>query len=380
VSLRTKPDEKPTTAASFQETRTGKGKPAFSPPRKITSRVRKQLLRGAVDENLDLLNNQPLGTNRRDRERKRRRLKRWIFGASTIIATVGSAAFVQNLDLGAGPDETVPAGLQTAATVPEGPPSEGNAPDTAWPPSAAVQLVPQTIPLSVRTIAIDPGHGGRDGGTSLQFGMLEKDLTLDLGMRLAEILRGAGLRAILTREQDHEISLADRADAANTARADLFVSIHVNWLPDRSARGFETYYLGHSDDPFLNRLAAAENRDSGFTVADTRSLLEAIYTNVRRTESRRLAEAVQGSLFDVLRTKNDDVVSRGVMSAPFVVLVATEMPAILAEVACLSNEGEARLLAIPGYRQQIAQGLADGILRYADDVGGRTNRTQGDTG
>lgn len=255
----------------------------------------------------------------------------------------------------------------------------GDRPMASLPALAAATLVPGTIPLGVRHVAIDPGHGGRDGGTSLQFGMLEKDLTLDLARRLGVLLAEAGIESTLTRTEDVEVSLADRAAQANAARADLFVSIHVNWLPDRSARGFETYFLGPSDDPFLTDLASHENQDSGFTVADTRHLLDGIYADLRRTESQRLAESIQSSLFEVLRHQNDQAHSRGVMSAPFVVLVATDMPAVLAEVACLSNEREARLLAIPAYRQHIVEGLADGVLKYAQIVGGSTP-TQGDQG
>ncbi len=226
----------------------------------------------------------------------------------------------------------------------------------------------QAFPLSVRRVVVDPGHGGRDGGTSLDFGLLEKDLTLDIGLRLVSRLEEEGFSAGLTRSRDIEVSLADRAAFANAEKADLFVSIHVNWLPDRSARGFETYFLGPSDDPFVNRLAATENRSSSFTLADTRRLLDVIYADVRRGESRRLAGAIQDSLFDVLRVENSEIVSRGVMSAPFAVLVDTEMPAVLAEVACLSNEREARLLAIPSYRQRIGEALARGILDYVHSL------------
>lgn len=228
--------------------------------------------------------------------------------------------------------------------------------------------ISRVIPLSVRRVVVDPGHGGRDGGTSLAFGLLEKDLTLDIGLRLTRKLEEEGFIAVLTRSEDVEVPLADRATRANAEKADLFVSIHVNWLPDRSARGFETYFLGPSDDPFVNRLAASENRSSSFTLADTRHLLDVIYANVRRGESRRLAEAIQDSLFDVLRGENSEIVSRGVMSAPFAVLVDTEMPAVLAEVACLSNEREARLLAIPSYRQRIGEALARGILEYVHSL------------
>ena len=349
------------------------------PPKKVNARFRRKLLQGAVDENVDLLANQPLGTTGRDRSRRRQKLRRWIFGSTMVGAVIaGSAGFM-----------TV---KPTTATVREeagtfAPPItrssmsalSGTRSAATLPALAAATLVPGTIPLGVRHVAIEPGHGGRDGGTSLQFGMLEKDLTLDLARRLAALLAETGIGSTLTRTDDVEVSLADRAARANAARADLFVSIHVNWLPDRSARGFETYFLGPSDDPFLTNLASLENQDSGFTVADTRRLLDGIYADLRRTESQRLAESIQGSLFEVLRHENDQAQSRGVMSAPFVVLVATDMPAVLAEVACLSNEREARLLAIPAYRQHIVEGLADGILKYAQIVGG-TTPAQGDQG
>lgn len=338
------------------------------------------MLQGAIDENVDLLSDRPLGTTRRDRDRKRQRIKRWIFGSSMVCAAlVASAGFMSRkpaADPMAADDASrlLQAGARTSLhTLPT---SEQPA---DFEPMTADALSPATIPLGVDHIVIDAGHGGRDSGTSLQFGLLEKDLTLDVARRLGALLQSVGMQTTLTRTDDTEISLADRAAFANAARADLFVSIHVNWLPDRSARGFETYYLGRSDDPFLSALASKENRDSGFTVADTRRLLDGIFADVRRTESRRLAQSVQRALFEALRHQNDRAHSRGVMSAPFVVLVATEMPAILAEVACLSNEGEARLLAVPSYRQHIARGLAAGIIDYAHIVGGAPP-DQGDQG
>lgn len=346
-------------------------------PKKVNARFRRKLLQGAIDENVDLLSDQPLGTTLRDRSKRRQKLKRWIFGSTMIGAVIAATTGLLTTGTTTATAREEPAAharLEPRASMLPGQDGRSSA---ALPSLAAARLVPGTIPLGVRHVAIDPGHGGRDGGTSLQYGMLEKDLTLDLASRLGALLAEAGIESTLTRTDDVEVSLADRADQANLARADLFVSIHVNWLPDRSARGFETYFLGPSDDPFLTDLALRENQDSGFTVADTRRLLDGIYADLRRTESRRLAESIQGSLFEVLRHENDQVQSRGVMSAPFVVLVATDMPAVLAEVACLSNEREARLLAIPGYRQHIAEGLADGILQYAQIVGG-TFPTQGD--
>jgi N-acetylmuramoyl-L-alanine amidase len=113
------------------------------------------------------------------------------------------------------------------------------------------------------------------------------------------------------------------------------------------------------------QLAAQENRDAGYALADFRRLLDRIYLSVRRDESRRLAETVQRTLVTSLHTHNPSLVNRGVKMAPFAVLIDTEMPAILAEVACLSNAEEAQLLATAQYRQAIAQALLQGIRVYA---------------
>jgi N-acetylmuramoyl-L-alanine amidase len=164
--------------------------------------------------------------------------------------------------------------------------------------------------------------------------------------------------------------LEDRGLAANRAGADIFVSIHLNWIENRKARGIETYYLGPTDDPFLTRLAADENRDSGYSLADMRRLLDRIYADVRQKKSRKLAEVVQASLFGSLGKVNPGVENRGVKAAPFIVLLTTEMPAILAEVSCLSNEDEAGLLTKPQYRQYIAEALAAGVRSYAGSVEG----------
>jgi N-acetylmuramoyl-L-alanine amidase len=154
------------------------------------------------------------------------------------------------------------------------------------------------------------------------------------------------------------------------------VSIHVNWIENRKARGVETYFLGATEDPFLTRLAAEENRESGYSMADMRKLLDGIYADVRHEKSHKLAETVQASLFSSLRKINPHLDDRGVKAAPFIVLLSTEMPAVLAEVSCLSNEEEAQLLAKPLYRQYIAEALASGVRSYADAVEGKPETSQ----
>jgi N-acetylmuramoyl-L-alanine amidase len=221
------------------------------------------------------------------------------------------------------------------------------------------------LPLEVRKIVVDPGHGGKDIGTSTPGGLAEKEVTLDIGLRLRRLLEQAAFEVVMTRDKDEAVPLRQRTALANAQSADLFVSIHLNWIDGGQVRGMETYYLGPTEDPVLLQLAARENRDSGYSLADFRKLLDHIYLSMRRDESRRLAESVQRTLVTTLRRKRPALVNRGVKTAPFAVLVDTEMPAILAEVACLSHPEEAHLLATPQYRQDIAQALLEGIRAYA---------------
>jgi N-acetylmuramoyl-L-alanine amidase len=221
------------------------------------------------------------------------------------------------------------------------------------------------FPVGVRRIVLDPGHGGKDLGTVTAEGTAEKELALDISQRLAALLRQRpGIEVLLTRNDDREVVLKDRARYANEQRADLFVSIHLNWLQPASNRGVETFYLGATQDPYLVQLASRENRESGYALADVRRLLDGIYLDLRQQESQELAAAVQKALFQTLERKNPALRDRGVKSAPFLVLVGTQMPAILAEVSCLSNQKEAELLGTEAYRQTIAEALLEGLDAY----------------
>lgn len=222
----------------------------------------------------------------------------------------------------------------------------------------------RVLPLGVKTIVLDPGHGGKDLGAKGPQGLTEKEVVLDIAHRLGRLLEEQSFHVVMTRKQDKALSLAQRATMANKARADLFVSIHVNWIEGGEIRGIETYHLGSTEDPALLAIAARENTHSGYSLADYRRLVEGIYLSVRRDESRRLAETLQWTLFRNLSKINRSLINRGVKTAPFAVLAATEMPAILTEVSCLSNVDEARVLATPEYRQYIAQALLQGIQTY----------------
>jgi N-acetylmuramoyl-L-alanine amidase len=207
-------------------------------------------------------------------------------------------------------------------------------------------------------------------------GQQEKTLTLDVARRLRRLLEDDGYEVLMTRDADVHVGLRERTEFANRERADLFVSIHVNWIEAQEIRGVETYYLGASDDPYINAIAAKENTGSHYSLADFRQLVEGIYTGVRQEESRRLAGSIQQSLLTSLRRVNPQLRNRGVKTAPFVVLVSSEMPAVLVEVSCLSNAQEARLLRKPYYRQYIAEALAGGLGRYAESLAPRPHQEE----
>ena len=332
-------------------------------PGKDIDRLKRQLLREVVQDNIDLAEGRlPRGLKRPPNVALRVLvlvlLSLGLFGSARLIPSLGSPP------VSPAPPAAQPAPA-TVAKVPIPQPMPPTPTTVPTPVDAAV------FPLAVRKIALDPGHGGDSLGTRAPLGLVEKELTLDIAQRVRKLLEADSFEVVMTREQDRSISLEERGLAANRDGADIFVSIHLNWIENRKARGVETYYLGATDDPFLTRLAAAENRESGYSMADMRGLLDRIYADVRQDKSKTLAEVVQASLFRSLGKVNPGIENRGVKAAPFIVLLSTEMPAILAEVSCLSNEDEAALLTKPLYRQYIAEALAAGIRSYADAVEGK---------
>jgi N-acetylmuramoyl-L-alanine amidase len=238
------------------------------------------------------------------------------------------------------------------------------------PLSAPRPLNRALFPLSVKRIVIDPGHGGNNGGAISKAGVSEKEITLDIALRLRRLMEEASMDAVMTRQTDRTMSLAERVEFANASHADVFVSIHINWMEARKIRPLETYYVGPTDDPAVTELAHRENGESGYSLADYRRLLEQVFIDTRRDESRRLAKTINAELYRSLREINPMLQDRGVKMAPFVVLVGTQMPAILVEVSCLSNEDEVELLKNAYYREKIALALLKGIRSYADNLKG----------
>lgn len=338
-------------------------------------RVKRQMLREVVRENVDL---------KRGRLPRRKWARKSLWQRLSPAARAAAVSLLAALLLGsfwavwtvaAGrpgtpPQAAMAVATETAAPVRAAARKASRVSEFSDPrPGPAVDA--SVFPLAVRRIVLDPGHGGENEGTHAPLGLVEKNLTLDISSRLQRLLAERGFEVLVTRRGDEEVSLQSRAVMANDADADIFVSIHLNWIEDQKTRGIETYYLGPTNDPYLTQLAAAENRDSGHSLADVRRLLDRVYAGVRQDNSRKLAESIQASLFQSLGKLNPTLKDRGVKAAPFIVLLDTEMPAILAEVSCLSNEEEARLLTQPQYRQYIAEALADGIRSYADAAQGR---------
>ncbi len=317
-----------------------------------TTRLKQRLLREMVQENVDLVQ----GNRPRRVERKRRRWPLW----TTLLAAVPALVLVGSTRSTSAPPNAGTAPIMTAAN------EAVVLTDETQRRTAPRAIDPAVFPLAVRRVVVDPGHGGSNRGTISPQGLVEKSLTLDIAMRLGLLLQEGGYEVVLTRHGDENVSLAERTQIANRVQADAFVSIHVNWFTTRQSRAVETYYLGGTEDPELNRLAAAENGDSGYSLTDFKRLLEGVYAGVRQEESRRLADVVEGALYRSLKIVNPALTDRGVKTAPFVVLVGTEMPAVLAEVSCLSNEKEAELLADEGYRQRIALALYAGVRSFAE--------------
>ncbi|MDQ8202018.1 N-acetylmuramoyl-L-alanine amidase [Pelagicoccus sp. SDUM812003] len=203
-------------------------------------------------------------------------------------------------------------------------------------------------PREIKTIVIDPGHGGSEPGTrNATLGLLEKDLNLDVSLRLQAHLEEAGFKAVLTRYEDRLVTLEERSEIANGVKADLFVSVHFNAAPNKQANGVETYLLTPQGQPSTGDGKAGDDA-------------VAYPGNEYDLESFELGLRVQINLLE--RLKRED---RGVKKGRFVVLRGLKCPGILVECGFLSHKDEALLISTAGYRERVALSLADAIKSFA---------------
>jgi N-acetylmuramoyl-L-alanine amidase len=229
----------------------------------------------------------------------------------------------------------------------------------------------RALGLKIGRIVIDAGHGGHDSGTLGAGGIEEKDVVLDVALRLGKLLHDRlGAEIIYTRSDDTFIPLETRTAIANKAQADLFLSIHANSSDDPSARGVETYYLNFTSDPTALDVAARENAVSDQSIHQLSDLVKKIALKDKIAESREFAADVESSLYAGLEKGNAGLKDRGVKKAPFVVLIGANMPSILAEISFVTNPTDARELEQPEYRERVAESLYRGVARYEGGLSG----------
>jgi len=234
--------------------------------------------------------------------------------------------------------------------------------------------------VAKKVLVLDPGHGGHDSGAVGKRGLREKDVVLDIALKVREILsREGNIEVILTRDKDVFIPLPERSLVALQHNADLFVSIHANASPNRSARGIETYLQNWTSEEEAIRVAARENyisekrmkeKMAQYKNDDVGKILTDLNRDYKRDESIALAHYVQNSLHSNVAKVHATTINLGVKQAMFFVLMGASMPpSILAEVSFISNPTEERLLADDSYRRLVAESIAAGIMTYFESSG-----------
>jgi N-acetylmuramoyl-L-alanine amidase/type II secretory pathway predicted ATPase ExeA len=261
---------------------------------------------------------------------------------------------------GANEGEGLDAGLRNvSSTLPHGNGNQGS-----------FHSLARELGLKINRIAIDPGHGGYDTGTKGPHGLLEKDLCLDVALRLGQLIEEniADTEVVYTRKDDRHVPLEERTAIANNANADLFISIHANSSESRETRGVETYYLSLAGSPEARELATRENATAESSLHDLGELIKKITRNEKIAESKLLAADIQNTLSQGLQLVSRRETNRGVKQAPFVVLTGANMPAVLSEISFVSNANDEKLLQESGQRQRVAEGLYRGIAVYLESL------------
>jgi N-acetylmuramoyl-L-alanine amidase len=318
--------------------------------------------------------------------------------SSTVAAEPATAPPVRPVSLESAKPEPLKLDppLSRSASVPSAPVSSGIQP-IASPPAATASTTPastnptsvpsamipkparrsstgetslvRALGLKLQRVVIDPGHGGHDEGTQGPKGLLEKDLVLDVSLRLGKMIEEKlGAEVIYTRSDDTFIPLEGRTALANDKKADLFLSIHANSSPVPRITGVETYYLNFTDSKDAMEVASRENAGSEQSISDLRDLVQKISLHDKASESRDFAERIQSALFAFSSKTFTTEKNRGVKKAPFIVLIGANMPSVLAEIGFVSNSREEALLKKPDYRQRLAEALYHGVAKYAESL------------
>lgn len=241
----------------------------------------------------------------------------------------------------------------------------------AAPTASGERSLTRALGLKIGKIVIDAGHGGHDTGTIGPNGLMEKDVVLDVALKVGKLLEDRlGAEVVYTRDDDTFIPLETRTAIANKEGADLFISIHANSSSDPTARGIETYYLNFTSSADALEVAARENAVSDKSIHELQDLVKKIALKEKIEESREFAMDVQKSLYGGLVVKSPGLHDRGVKKAPFIVLIGANMPSILAEISFVSNPTDEKKLRTNEYRQRVAESLYRGISRYVNGLSG----------
>lgn len=269
-------------------------------------------------------------------------------------AKTAKAVLPPSTQVGPAPEESLP----SAAPAPASPNLNGQ------------RSLTRTLGLKIGKVVLDPGHGGHDTGTIGPTGLREKDLVLDVSLRLRDLLQTQlGMEVIMTRRSDRFIPLEERTAIANQEKADLFISIHANSSPVARVSGVETFFLNFASNADEREVASRENAGSQKNIRELEDLLRKIALGDFIEESRDLAHVVQNSLFTEMRQGRPSVRNRGVKRAPFIVLIGSNMPSILAEVGFLSNPSDEEYYKTTAARDRIAEALFKGVELYFRSLG-----------
>lgn len=233
------------------------------------------------------------------------------------------------------------------------------------PPGSSAELPLPAATNTVQTIVIDPGHGGDDTGVKTADGVLEKQLTLDIAKRIKTLVESRlGIRVVLTREDDGALPADERAIIANNSRADLFLSLHFNAAPSPAASGAQVYYQ-HLDREGEAALQATQTAGVRMTApsGETRSVAFVRWDLAQIRHLDRSA-ALAGVLVDVLGGAQIPMGTPPLQQAPLRGLASVNMPAVLIELAYLTNPAQAKAATSTEFQGAVAQAVHDSVLRF----------------
>lgn len=338
----------------------------------FSSRLSDALIKGRqLEINDRLLSNARLAQNRNNKSRIVLDLRTavsfdafWLEGPVRLVIDVRAAGTPQA-------ERTVLALSPARVQAPEAPPAQSpEAPRAADVTAAGRFSLTRALGLKLERVLIDAGHGGHDTGSIGRGGLLEKDVVLDIALRLGRLVEERlAAEVIQTRTGDTFVPLEERTKIANERKADLMISIHCNSAPSSRVRGIETYYLNFTSDSWELGVAALENAAASRSIHELEDLVSKIALEEKIEESRDLATRVQARLHAGVSKHSSSIRNRGVRKAPFVVLIGAEMPAVLAEIAFMSNRADEALLGKSSFRQEVAEYLYSAIADYASSLG-----------